>query len=229
MARKNAGTDHYLVVWDNGSAPEFLEWLVAFAPDTLILSKNIGVINAMRRVFAMYFDSIVTWCNDDMIYFPNWLQPQIDILRHFPNTATVTGCVTRFYTNKADSKTVDWARDNATLDWLDTPMAWDYQHGESIAQGNVENTFSGTKIRQVEYDGMKALIGGNHCQMTCYPKKLLSLLPHTDLYMHPLFQTLDMGLNDAGYLRLMTTERLTRHIGNAMSDKDRKEINELVG
>ena len=228
MARQNAGTDHHFVIWDNGSAPEFTEWLQSFDPDTLILSKNIGVANAMRRVFGMFHDSIVSWCNDDMVYYPNWLQPQVDILRHFPNCATVSGCVTRMYSGKADDETIRWARSNAKISAVDTPLQWDIQHGDSIGKSGVANMYVNTTIPQIEYKGVKALVGGNHCQMTCRPEMLYPLLPHTNMYMMPLFQTLDMGINDKGYLRLTTTDRLTRHIGNVMSDKDRKEIDELV-
>ena len=228
LARQNAGIDHHLLVWDNGSSPEFVAWLQAFDPDTLILSKNVGVANALRRVLGMFIDSVVSWCNDDLIYYPNWLQPQIDILKHFPNCATVSGCVTRFYTNKADNKTVEWARDNAKISTINTPTQWDIQHGASVGKKNVANMFVNTKIRHIEYNGVKALIGGNHCQMTCDPKMLWPLVPRTDAYMLPLFQTLDMGINDKEYLRLMTTDRMTRHIGNVMSDEDRAEIEDLL-
>ena len=228
LARQNAGVDHHLVVWDNGSAPEFLEWLMEFKPDSLILSKNVGVMNAMHSIMRMYVDCVVSWCNDDLIYYPNWLQPQVDILKHFPNAASVTGCVTRFYSGRADDNTLKWARDNAKLSKVDTPMEWDIQHGESIGKKNVANMYVGAKVPQIEYNGVKALVGGNHCQMTVRPVKILPHIGNTNLYMHPLFQTIDMGVNDAGDLRLMTTERLTRHIGNVMSDEDRKEIDELV-
>ena len=228
LARKNAGADHYLVVWDNGSVPVLREWLQDFAPDALILSENIGVVNAMRRVFGMYHDSTVVWCNDDLVYYPNWLQPQLDIFNTYPNVATVTGCVTRLYSGKADDATIKWAHDHAKMGLWDTPMQWDIQHGDSIGKKNVANMYANSKIPLVSYDNVKALIGGNHCQVVCNPRLLYPLLPRTDMYMLPLFHTLDMAINDKGYLRLMTPERLTRHIGNVMAESDKAEIKTLL-
>ena len=228
LARQNAGVDHHLLIWDNGSCKRLRKWLIDFDPDTLILSDNIGVVNAMRRVFGMFHDCTVVWCNDDLIYYPNWLKPQLDIFYHYPNVATVSGCVTRFYSGKQDSATLEWAQRYASLGFMDTPIEWDIKHGESIGKRDMVNGYRGTKIPMVKYDGVPALIGGNHCQMVCNPRLLYPLLGETQMYMHPLFQTLDTGINGKGYLRLLTTERLTRHIGNVMTDDDRKEVDELV-
>lgn len=228
LCRQNAGTEHWLVVWDNGSKKELRDWLIDFAPDQLIFSHNIGVANTMRRVLGMYIESVVTWNNDDLIYYPNWLQPQIDILKAYPQAASVTGCVTRLYSGKADDSTVTWARHNAKLGRADTPLEWDKQHADSIGKFGMEKQYIGTTIPQVEYKGVKALVGGNHCQMTVRPPIIYPLIPRTDMYMVPLFQTLDTAVNSNGHLRLMTPERLTRHIGNVMTDADRKEIDELV-
>jgi GT2 family glycosyltransferase len=67
----------------------------------LIVSKNIGISNAMRRVLSMYNDCIVALSNDDIFYEHDWLVKQMEILKAYPNVGTVSGVTTRFYMGKA--------------------------------------------------------------------------------------------------------------------------------
>lgn len=226
LARQNAGMVHHFVVWDNGSCDKMREWLFyEFKPDKLMLTDNVGVLNTMRRIMGMYHDSVVAYSNDDILYYPDWLPEQVHILQSFPNVGTVSGCVTRFYTGKADSATVQWAGDRMK-GIANTPREWDRQHNESI--GGSGYLAAPLGIPLVEYEGTRALVGGNHCQIVCYAQRLYPFLKRTERYMEPLFQSLDVEINKAGLLRLLTTTRRTRHIGNVLSDDDRKEINELL-
>lgn len=232
LARQNAGMNHHLVIWDNGSCDKMREWLFyEFKPDKLMFTENIGVFNTMRRMFGMYHDSIVAYSNDDILYYPDWLPEQVHILQSFPNVGTVSGCVTRFYSGKADSATFEWAKLNADrIGKAETPYEWDYQHAESIGKKRewAANVYGNTAVPYIEYKGNAAMIGGNHCQMTCYAARLYPYMTVTDRYMEPLFQTLDTRINRAGLLRLLTTTRRTRHIGNMLSEQDRKELYDLV-
>jgi glycosyltransferase involved in cell wall biosynthesis len=231
LARQSAGTDHHFLIWDNGSSPKMREWLLDFAPDTLILSHNVGVLNAMTRIYHAFRDSVIAWCNDDILYYPNWLAPQLELLEAFPNVGTVSGCVTRYYSCKADQHTIEWARKYGRVSAVNTPSQWDMQHGISVGRGANEaaSVFVNAVIPSVEYKGHTALIGGGHCQFVSRAETIIPFLHETDRYMHPLYKTLDESIDSAGYLRLMTPNRLTRHLGNVLTDEDRKEIHELVG
>lgn len=229
LARRNAGEEHHFIIWDNGSHYQLREWLQDFEPDRLILSHNVGVLNALWRIVGMYQDSIVAYSNDDILYYPDWLPEQLDILRGYPNVGTVSGCVTRLYSGKADDKTMEWAKDNAQVYQWVPPSEWDFQHAASI--GMTSETVKGYKhaiIPLLEYNGVKAGVGGNHCQIVFRAETMLPFLKHTDRYMEPLYKLLDVEINEAGLLRLLTTTRRTRHLGNKLTDTDRKEINDLV-
>lgn len=229
LARQSAGTDHHFLIWDNGSSPKMREWLLDFAPDTLILSHNVGVLNAMTRIYHAFRDSVIAWCNDDMLYYPDWLGPQLELLEAFPE-GVVSGCVTRYYSCKADENTIEWARKCGKLSAVNTPSLWDMQHGISIGRGKGEaaSVFVNAVIPSVEYNGHTALIGGGHCQFVSRAETVIPFLHPTERYMHPLFKTLDESIDAAGILRLMTTKRLTRHLGNVLTDDDKMEINSLL-
>lgn len=231
LARQNAGTEHHFVVWDNGSCDRMREWLFyEFKPDKLMFTANIGVLNTMRRVFGMYQDSVIAYGNDDILYYPDWLPEQLQILQAFPNVGTVSGCVTRLYSGKADENTVRWARENKVniYQWL-PPAEWDFQHAASI--GTTSEAVKGYRhaiIPVIEYNGVRAGVGGNHCQIVFNAERLLPFLKKTDRYMEPLFNLLDVEIDRAGLLRLLTITRRTRHLGNRLTDADRKEINDMV-
>lgn len=224
QARARAGRGKHFVVWDNGSHYDFTQWLChSFAPDAVILSTNIGISNAMRRLLFMYSDSIVALANDDIFYEQDWLVKQIEILKTYPNVGTVSGITTRYYMGKAVASTEMWARQNSfPVTGLEIPPAWDEQHGLSIGKARHEHLqeFGTQRAPQLEYNGIKAIIGGNHAQFVCYASRIAPLIPHSKRLMERLFP-FDMMVDAVGLLRLLTPERTARHIGNVLTESER--------
>ena len=220
-ARDKAGTACWFVVWDNGSGNEFARILSNIGGiDTLILSSNIGISNAMRRILSMYQDCIVALANDDIFYEQDWLQSQIEILKTYPNVGTVSGITTRFYMGKGTEATEHWAkREGLKVTGVEVPPLWDEQHGLSIGKARHAHLqeYGKLKAPQIEYNGIKAIIGGNHAQFVCYASRILPLLPHSARYMEKLFP-FDLTVNATGLLRLLTPERTARHVGNVLDE-----------
>ena len=217
QAHKLAGVPHWFVVWDNGSCKEFTDFLNdVVEADAIILSKNIGISNAMRSVLSMYQDCIVALSNDDIYYEQDWLKSQIEILTTYPNVGTVSGVTTRFYMGKGTGATERWARQaGVRVSGKDIPPQWDEEHGMSIGKARHAHLQEFGKIQAplIEYNGIKAIIGGNHCQFTCYASRIQSLIQPSNRYMEQLFP-LDLKIDAVGYLRLLTPERTAKHIGN---------------
>lgn len=215
QARDKAGECHF-VVWDNGSNSTVRTALDDLCPDMLILSENIGIGNAMRRAMLLFSDSILALSNDDIYYEDNWLSPQIEILKAYPNVGTVSGVTTRFYMGKAVHSTEQWVTANRIpVKGLPIPAEWDEQHALSIGKNKLAGIQEHGHLAAplIEYNGVKAIIGGNHCQFVCHPERLLPLLPQDDMYMTKLFP-FDIRVDQAGLLRLLTPERKARHVGN---------------
>jgi glycosyltransferase involved in cell wall biosynthesis len=219
-AKVKAGMPHCFVIFDNGSSDEFAQELTRHNADTVILSRNIGISNAMRRVLSMYQDCIVALANDDIFYEQDWLVKQVEILKAYPNVGTVSGVTTRFYMGKAVEATEAWVkREGLKITGHPIPPLWDEQHGLSVGKLRHAHLqeFGTVRAPLVEYNGVPAIIGGNHCQFVCYANRILPLLPNSDRYMAKLFP-FDMTVNAAGYLRLLTPERTARHVGNVNDD-----------
>lgn len=229
--RQNAKREHTFLVWDNDSRSDFRDWLQhIFEPDVLIQSRNIGKNNARAAAVNMLpLGSIVCYSDDDILYYDNWLQPQIDLLSNFPNVAAVTGYPVRTMFRWGCENTVRWARENGKLEQgRFIPKEWEMDYADSIGRSHedqVKATLKDVDYR-VTYDGMQAYTTAHHCQFIGYAVKLVQALQMDNGAM-PDEKPTDIRLDQIG-LRLATTERLCRHMGNVMDDKIRAELMELA-
>lgn len=230
LARKYVDMECHLLVWDNGSMPKLREWLFyEYKPDKLMFTENIGTQNTMRRVMSMYHDSIVAYSNDDILYYPSWLPEQIHILQTYPNVGTVSGCVTRYYMGRQVITTHAWA-ERVEKKWFhETPTEWDFQHALSVgrAEALIPNEIKDIHPVLLEWNDTKAFIGGAHCQFVAYANRVYPLLYKSNKLMGEL-SPFDVRVDDAGLLRLLTSTRRTRHIGNRMTQEDKDEVERLL-
>ena len=86
-----------LLVFDNGSCPEVLEYLRSLYDENkvqyLLLSRaNVGVANAFRTMFSAAPGEVIAYCDDDVLFYPGWLEAHLEILDGFPQVGMVSGC-----------------------------------------------------------------------------------------------------------------------------------------
>lgn len=98
IASLNAHTPspHDLMIFDNGSCQEVLEYLISLKQlgivNYLLLShKNIGKIDALRILFEASPGEVIAYSDDDILFYPGWLEAQIELLRSFPEAGMVSG------------------------------------------------------------------------------------------------------------------------------------------
>lgn len=85
------GADYEVLIWDNGSTPEFRDMLRKFAPAVLVESVNIGAHNARRNLAEIARGEILMQTDDDVLFHPEWLSLQLELLGVFPNVGIVSG------------------------------------------------------------------------------------------------------------------------------------------
>lgn len=225
--RMGARRAHTLMVWDNGSCPELRDWLQnVFKPDVLILSGNVGKNTARTSLFGMVkADSIVTFSDDDMYFYDNWLNPQIELLQNFPNVASVSGYPVRTSFRWGNENTLNWAKMNGTLECQRfMPEQWERDFCLSIGrdyEAHRQTTATENDYR-VTYQGRQAYCTSHHCQFIGNAGTLNKVKVYDTLALGSE-RNYDIALDKLG-LRLSTTKRLTRHIGNVIHDELRKEI-----
>lgn len=208
-----------LVIWDNGSCDELISVLDFISPDVLVLSKNIGKTNALKSVLGfLEEDSIIAYADDDVEYYPNWLEPQLEILETFPNVGTVTGCPTKMQSTWATYSTTKWAISNAKVEeGKFIKDEWEKDYCESVGLDWPYHRTNTADIRnfKISYNSVEALALSHHFQFVGYSRIVNKFVSKSEFLM-PAEQEFDENIDKAGFLRLSTTERYTRHIGNIL-------------
>jgi glycosyltransferase involved in cell wall biosynthesis len=225
--RQGAHVEHTFMVWDNGSCPEFTNWLANdFDPDVMILSANIGKTAARTSMIRMLPPrTVVCYSDDDMYFYDNWLAPQIEILQHFPNVAAVSGYPVRTSFRWGNENTLEWARKNAEVEkGRFLPRAWEDDFAVSIGRDPEWHAdYSGNDYEYIAtYRGKRAYLTAHHCQFIGYQERLAQVAHYDNKAMGDE-KVFDIALDSIG-LRLATTDRLARHIGNVIDENLRREI-----
>jgi len=219
--------DLSVLVWDNGSCDAFRSWLTEeYKPDHLMLSSNIGK-NAARSAIAgmLPHDKIMAYSDDDIYFYPGWLDASLDIFGAFPRVSVVTAYPLRVMFRWGCEKTIKKCKGLGTLEvGRLMPDAWDDDYAMSIGRDIAENRAMCAEDvdTRVTYNGRQAYCTAHHCQFIGLAGTVARVQMYEPLAM-PDEKPFDKAM-DAQGLRLATTERLARHMGNVIDDKLRSEI-----
>lgn len=224
--RRNAGTDCKIMVWDNGSGGVLRNWLVnVYQPDYLILSENVGKISARAGMVRMLPPGIVIGvADDDVLYSPNWLAKQVEVLQHFPNVGQVSGCPIRTQARWGNKNTIAWARANAEVEYKKEILPqYEADFCKSIGRDyKWHQQYTADDLDPViTFNGMSVIGTAHHMQWIGYTHRMLPLV-RFDTEAMADEKPFDNAVDAAGLLRLTTIRRYTQHIGNVI-DQDMRE------
>jgi len=231
------GHPYELMVFDNGSCSNVVDYLLELQQsrqiDYLILSpKNIGKINALKIMFSSAPGEIIAYSDDDILFYPGWLEGHLKILELYPQTGMVSGVAVRNAASHAKKSLESLARqgspDITILREHRIPDAWEVDWAISTGRNPEEHLESTQdhkdlifRLVQPGKDGYLEAIGSaNHFQFVTPKHVILKALPTewSNKLMGSMIE-LDEAVDNLGYLRLSTTIRYTRHLGNTLSDE----------
>ncbi len=224
--RANAGLDCDIVIYDNGSCQEFRDWLLGeYKPDRVILSNNVGLSSARAALIrSVPPETIIGVADDDMFYYPLWFKKQVELLTHFPNVGQVSGYPVRTQFRWGNVYTKRWAQRTAMIEYGKfIPEQYDRDFCTSIGRDyayQVDYTREDNDVL-ITFQGHKAYGVAHHCQFICKAGVIENIIKFNQESMSN-DRTFDWAVDNAGLLRLTTTERYTRHIGNVLDDELRE-------
>jgi glycosyltransferase involved in cell wall biosynthesis len=232
----NTSAPYDLLVFDNGSCPEFVDYLrdlrTADKVDYLLLSaRNVGKVNALREICRLVPGELVAYTDDDNFFLPGWLEAHLKIIDTYPNVGMVTGFYVRHRVSEGVSSTLAFAeRPDVTVERGDfVPPAW---RDEFIA--NTNRTMDSYLLESeglhdtvLEYRGVPAFVSAHHFQFVAPTQAILQALPEWSEHLMGQMVEMDEAVNRLGYLRLTTREQTLHLMSNLASDDDRKRAAEM--
>jgi glycosyltransferase involved in cell wall biosynthesis len=217
-----------LLVLDNGSCPEVVEYLTSLRDQELIdylllLRRNAGKINACRMMFGAAPGEIVAFSDDDIFFGPGWLDAQLKLLDVYPRVGMVSGRPVRKqfgYGNKyLEQYLIEFPEVVASYGHF-IPEEWEAEYLRSTGRskkGLSTIAASRTDIL-LEYRGVKAYSTAAHFQFVSPKSVILAGLSGLDTRNNVSEERkFEECIDQMGYARLSTVDRYVRHIGNVVS------------
>lgn len=216
-----------LMVFDNGSCPEVVEYLLGLYDQgivryLLLSSHNVLKTGAYNMIFSAAPGKYVAFSDDDMFFHPGWLSATFKVFDAFPKAGMVTAQPTWDNFGVRNANTLAEAQQDSEIvirrleEW---PQEWIEDYVDSIGS-TMEQYLMDCRDKEIillERNGTQAYATCIHQQFVCPKPLAMSVLPvplGTRLLDDVEF---DERLDRAGVMRLSTAQRYTQHMGNQLS------------
>lgn len=218
-----------LMVFDNGSCPPVVDYLRSLnqtgALDYLLLSQqNIGKIGALKFIFNAAQGDVVAYSDDDIFFYPGWLEAHLDILESFPQVGMVSGIPLRDRSKRASTTLQKLQQTGATDITISKERRvldeWEADWASSVGRDPEEHLAATSEDTEIvlRSNGIEAIGTASHFQFVAPRQVILAALPAdwSGRLMGEMIE-LDEAVDNQGCLRLSTFNRYVRHMGNALS------------
>ncbi len=240
----HTGPHHDVVVFDNGSCQPVVDILLELKASgqinyLLLCRQNIGKIGALKVLFQAVPGEVIAYNDDDIFFYPGWLEASLEILQTFPTAGIVSGGPVRNASGYARTSLDQFAAkppagfsatrerripDSWEIDWALSTGRDPQQHLQATENWNDLILHLAKRSGEVT----EAIGGANHFQFIGRKELLLSVLPAewSGKLMGAMVE-LDETIDRLGRLRLSTANRYARHLGNCISPDLMEEIKGL--
>jgi glycosyltransferase involved in cell wall biosynthesis len=222
--------EHDLLVFDNGSCPEVVEYLQSLSAEDKIQylflsSQNIGKIGALQFIFRAAPGEVVAYTDDDIFFLPGWLEAHLEILDNYPKVGMVSGIYIKPQMHWSVDSTLALSAHpgvEVTQGCL-IPREWeeDYINNMGRTWESYAEEIKGLEEKDVvfKFNGVEAFASAGHHQFVAYRQTILQVLP--DQWSGRLMgkmRELDEAVDKLGCVRLCTHQKTTHLMGNMISN-----------
>jgi len=227
-----------VMVLNNGSCAEVREYLdhqleIGRIGYLIHSQRNLGVIGGIKTLFNAVPGEVIAYSDDDVLYYPGWMDAHLKILDTFPKAGMISGApvgyssehavnaVERLISGEPQGLTV---QEKARVeDWEES---WAISTGRSVSEHL--QAIQDTPNKHLIFQGIEAVQSAKHFQFVT-PKKVIceAFSPDWSGSLMDGMVALDESVDNLGYLRLTTPQRYARHIGNTISQEIKDEAKKL--
>lgn len=230
---KNTSVPYDLMVFDNGSRPELVDYLHQLeaegAIDFLILSnQNIGKIGALQVMFKAAPGEVIAYCDDDVFFLPGWLERHLQVLDIFPDVGLISGMYIKPHMKEGIQSTLKFSQskgvkvEKGTL--VDPALEQHYMDQMGRTKEKYQSEIKGLDDVLISYKGIQVWASAGHYQFVAKKDDILQALPDTwSSNLMGQMRDLDVKIDKMKLLRLCTTPPTLRLLGNQI-DEDAARI-----
>lgn len=234
--RKNTSLPFDLMVFDNGSCPEVIEFLLNLQQENVIQwlvlsSENMKKLGAWNHLFTAAQGDYVYYFDSDIYHFPNWLEGMMATLNAFPSAGMV-GAFHNISSKHVDGSVAIVRRDQEIKLERGSFIPEDklLEIGRSL--GTDPDDFLRKKSEAGQYrvtrGSDQAYLGVSHCQFLVRSRSLRQLFPQPpDWALSNKDKDFDRLTEEHGWLRLTSTQNYVYHLGNVLEERWREEATRM--
>ncbi len=235
----NTGLPYDLLVFDNGSANQVVDYLQDLQQQgniryLILSSENIGKIGAFEVLLNAAPGEYIAYSDDDIFFYPGWLEAHLNVINAFPDVGMVSGAPVRDASERASgslNKLIGAGNASIKVSFeRRIPDEWESDWALSVGrdpQVHLEKTSSQQDII-LESQSVEAFGSASHFQFLSLKKLIVNAMPENwSGKLMGEMNELDEAVDKMGYLRLSTVDRYTRHLGNRISQDLVGEAREL--
>jgi len=230
---KNTTEPYDLMVFDNGSSPQVVDYLRGLRDggkiNFLLLSKtNIGKIGALQIMFRAAPGEIIAYCDDDVFFLPGWLERHLQVIDTFPNVGVVSGMYIKPHMKEGIQSTLKFSRSKGVETQrghlVERELEQHYIEQMGRSWEKYQQEIAGLEDVLITYKGIQVWVSAGHYQFVAPKSAILKALPEKwSRNLMGQMRDLDLAIDNLGLLRLCTTPPTLRLLGNQI-DRAAAEI-----
>jgi hypothetical protein len=233
----NTPEPHDLIVFDNGSCPEMVDYLRRLRDEghihyLMLSSCNIGKIGALQFIFRSAPGEIIAYTDDDVMFLPGWLAEHLKLLETYPKVGLVTGFYIRSHM-RYGTQTIQTFAERADVKaeqgfLIPHELEQHYIDNMGRTRETYQQEVDGLEDLRLTFKGVEALASAGHHQFVASRQVLLEAMPaEWSGQLMGKVRELEITIDQLGYLRLSTCQPVTHLLGNIISAENAAEATRM--
>ena len=225
---QHTDANYDLLIFDNASCAEVRQFLLQAHEQgkiqyLMLSEQNIGKSAAWNIIFAAAPGEILAYADNDIFFYPGWLNALANVIDTIPDIGMVTG-MPLLNPEQFSTQTIAWAQAHpeALLE-RGSLLAWDdyWRHAGQLGndEAKARTFYEEHESLRLIYQGQKYYVGAGHFQFVARREVLQRILPLPAQRPMGQVRALDVAVNELGYLRLCTSQWWVEHIGNTLTER----------